>query len=423
MTSSTLAGDLPSRHFLTGFMLLGVLAGTSNGIAKVVFPLYAAAMQASPWQIGLVGGLQFAGMLLLSLPLGALIDRHGSRPLFRFGCLGGIAVFLAGFSFAATPWQLIVCVVLFGIVNPFRMVTTQTEFLHLLPRIGPARAGWQRASHSAGMFFLGPMLGAWLVGLAGYAHTFRVVAVGLFVTLLIGERVLSSAPSGQGADATPFLGRMRDQFRLIGSRAELRRTMLVEFIGQVAMSYFTVFVILVAMRRFGMPAQQAAGLVTLQGAAFVLTLLAAGAVVMGWRERTRYRTAFAMLLCAELLLANPLHPAMLWMGALLLGLGLGIQQLTCVAQFARLAQELGRGRTGGMFSLAGPSGALVGAVAGGLLNQHFGMLAGFHVLAVLFLVQLGRTWLPGRAAAAVAAAVAAETPAGPDAGRRASHGG
>ncbi|WP_207221281.1 MFS transporter [Pseudoduganella lutea] len=379
-------------------MLLGILAGTSNGVAKVVFPLYAAAMHAAPWQIGLVGGLQFAGMLLLSLPLGALIDRHGSRPLFRFGCLGGIALFLVGFSFATTPWQLIACVVLFGFVNPFRMVTTQTEFLHLLPRIGAARAGWQRAAHSAGMFFLGPLLGAWLVGLVGYPETFRVVAAGLFVTLLIGERVLSSAPAGQGADATPLVGRVLDQFRLIGSRVDLRRTMLVEFVGQVAMSYFTVFVILVAIRRFGMPTQQAAGLVTLQGAAFVLTLLAAGAVVMAWRERTRYRTAFAILLCAELLLANPLHQGALWAGALLLGLGLGIQQLTCVAQFARLAQELGRGRTGGMFSLAGPSGALVGAVLGGILNQYFGMLAGFHVLALLFFVQLARTWLPVRRA-------------------------
>jgi MFS family permease len=398
MTSSALAGDTLPRHFLTGFMLLGILAGTSNGIAKVVFPLYAAAMHASPWQIGLVGGLQFAGMLLLSLPLGALIDRHGSRPLFRFGCVGGIVLFLAGFSFASTPWQLIACVVLFGFVNPFRMVTTQTEFLHLLPRIGPARAGWQRASHSAGMFFLGPMLGAALLGLAGYADTFRVVAAGLFITLLIGERVMSTAPSGQGLDATPLVARVADQLRLIGSRAELRRTMVVEFVGQVAMSYFTVFVILVAIRRFGMPTQQAAGLVTLQGAVFVLTLLAGGAIVMGWRERTRYRAAFAILLCAELLLANPLHQASLWAGALLLGLGLGIQQLTCVAQFARLAQELGRGRTGGMFSLAGPSGALVGAVAGGLLNQQFGMLAGFHVLAALFLVQLGRTWLRAPAA-------------------------
>jgi predicted MFS family arabinose efflux permease len=152
------------------------------------------------------------------------------------------------------------------------------------------------------------------------------------------------------------------------------------------------------MRRFGMSTQQAAGLVTLQGAAFVLTLLAAGGVIAGWREAVRYRVALVLLLAAELLLANPFGPTALWAGALLLGLGLGLQHLTSVARFARLAQELGRGRTGGMFSLAGPSGGLVGAVAGGLLNQHFGMLAGYHVLALLFLLQLGWQWPRGRAA-------------------------
>jgi len=373
-------------------MLLGVLAGTSNGVAKVVLPLYAAALHATPWQIGLVGGLQFVGMLLLSLPLGALIDRHGSRPLFRLGCCGGVLLFLAGFSQASTPWQLVICVVLFGVLNPFRMVPTQTEFLHLLPRLGPARAGWQRASQSCDMFFVGPMLGAWLLGLAGYAHTFMLVAAGLLCTLLIGERVLSASPPDRGDDASPFLGRLLDQLRIIAGRADLRRTMLIEFLGQVAMSYFTVFVILVAIRRFGMSAQQAAGLVTLQGAAFVLTLLLAGGLVAAWQERTRYRSAFVLLLCAELLFSHPLGPAMLWAGAVLLGLGLGLQHLTSVARFGKLAQELGRGRAGGMFSLAGPSGGLVGAVLGGLLSQHFGMLAGFRVLVVLFAAQLCWEW-------------------------------
>lgn len=369
-------------------MALGILAGTSNGVAKVTLPLYAAAMHATPWQIGLVGGLQFVGMLLLSLPLGALIDRHGSRPLFRFGCVGGALLFLAGFSQAATPWQLVACVVVFGLLNPFRMVTTQTEFLHLLPRLGPAKAGWQRAAQSCGMFFIGPMLGAWLLGAAGFAHTFRLVAAGLFVTLVIGERVLSAAPPGQGGEAAPFFRRLLDQYRVIASRADLRRTMAIEFLGQVAMSYFTVFVILFAIRRFGMSTQQAASLVTLQGAAFVLTLLVAGSLVSAWREGTCYRTAFLLLLCAELALAHPLGPSMLWAGALLLGLGLGLQHLTSVARFASLAQELGRGRTGGMFSLAGPSGGLVGAVAGGLLNERFGLQAGFYLLALLFLAQL-----------------------------------
>jgi MFS family permease len=378
----------PARRFLVGFMMLGILAGTSNGIAKVVLPLYAAALHASPWQIGLVGGLQFAGMLLLSLPLGAMIDRHGSRPLFRIGCIGGVLLFLFFLSRASTPAQLVAGVIIFGLLNPFRMVTTQTEFLHLLPLLGPGKAGWQRASHTFGMFFAGPMLGAWLLDQMGFSGAFRMVAAGLFVTLLIGDRVLSSAPPGKGADATSIRQRLRDQFTVVVKRAELRRTMLIEFLGQVAMSYFTVFVIFVAIRTFGMSAQQAAGLVTVQGGAFVLTLLAAGQWLAAWREPVRYCAAFGVLLAAEALLWQPAAPAVLWASAMLLGLGLGMQHLTSVGRFAALAQELGRGRIGGLFSLAGPAGGLVGAVLGGVLSQHFGMLAGFRVLAVLFLLQL-----------------------------------
>jgi len=79
-------------------MSLSVLVGTANGISRVCLPLFAASLHAAAWQIGIVGGLQYAGMLLLSMPLGALIDRHGSWPLFRIGATAAAAVFLFGLT-------------------------------------------------------------------------------------------------------------------------------------------------------------------------------------------------------------------------------------------------------------------------------------------------------------------------------------
>jgi MFS family permease len=90
----------------------------------------------------------------------------------------------------------------------------------------------------------------------------------------------------------------------------------------------------------------------------------------------------------------PFAAGSLWLGALLLGVGLGIQHVTSVNRFAALTQELGRGRVGGMFSLAGPSGGLTGAILGGLLAQRFGMLAGFRVLILVYVAQLA--WLAWR---------------------------
>lgn len=369
-------------------MLLGVLVGTTNGISKVSLPLYAAALHASPWQIGLVGGLQFAGMLLLSLPLGALIDRHGSRALFRFGAIASTVLYLSGLTQVSEPWQLIACVMLLGLFNPFRMVPTQTEFLHILPRLGPGKAGWNRAAHTLGMFFVGPSLGAALLGWVGFQHTFVVVAAGMLVSLAVGNHVLRAAAPGCNDHGAPLRERMLGQLRVVLERAQLRRTMVIEFCGQMAMSYFTVFIVLLGIRQFGMGTQEAAGLLTLQGALFVATLFGGGILLAAWREEARYGLAFSLLFVHEALLCAPQHKAQLWLSAGLLGLGLGTQHLTSVTRFGALMHELGRGRVGGLSSLAGPSGGLTGAVLGGLLGQQFGLLAGFRLLALVYALQL-----------------------------------
>jgi MFS family permease len=380
-------------RYLAGFMALGILTGTNNGIAKVIMPLVAVSLHAQPWQVGMVGGIQFLGMLLLSLPLGAVIDRFGGRIPFRFGALSAAMVFFLVLSQATAPWHLICGVALTGLLAPFRIVPTNTEFLHLLPRMGLTKAGWQRAAHTLGMFFIGPLLGAFLLGWLGYPDAFRLVAAGMLVTLLIGNRVLAGSATGRGREATPFVERLRGQLEILSARAQLRQSMLIEFCGQSAMSYFNVFIILVAIRGFGLSIEAAAGLITVQGAVFVLTLLLAGGWPASWQESGRYALAFALLLAAQLFFAFPLAIASLWLGSVLLGLGLGIAHVASVNRFAALTQELGRGRVGGMFSLAGPTGGLTGAMFGGVLSQHFGMQAGFRVLILVYVaLLLGLGW-------------------------------
>lgn len=373
---------------LAGFMSIGILAGISNGIAKVALPLYALSLHAVPWQIGLVGGLQFVGMILLAVPIGALIDRVGSRALFRVGGLGGALLYLLAYPFFSSPWQLMAGVIAFGLINPFRMVPTQTEFLCLLPKLGPGKAGWHRGAHSLGMFFLGPAAGAALIAWIGFADTFRLVAAGLLVTLLIGNRVLSVAEPGRGERALSLLSRLREHFRIFASHANLRQSTQIELFGQAGIAYFNVFIVLVAIKQFGLSAQTAAGLISLQGATFVLTLFVGGSLLNSLSDANRYRLAFALIFSADLFLGLPVSVASLWVGAALLGVGVGIQHLTSVGRFALLARELGSGRVGGLFSFAGPVGGLLGSVAGGFLGQHFGLLVGFRVMALFYFSQL-----------------------------------
>ncbi|MCY1352311.1 hypothetical protein D9M69_386000 [compost metagenome] len=269
------------------------------------------------------------------------------------------------------------------------MVTTQSEFLHFLQQSDPRRAGWQRAAHSAGMFFLGPLLGGGLLLAFGFVDTLRLVAAGLLLTVLVGDRIMSTRPQqAVGVQVSSFIHRLADQYRIVRVRRDLRQTMCIEYFGQSAMAYFTVFVILVGIREFGMGTELAAGLISLQGGVFVTTLLVGGGLLMRHAEERRYLLAFVLILAAQALLTGPYHPALPWLAALLFGVGLGIQHLTSVMRFADLTRTFGRGRVAGLFSLAGPAGGVSGAVLGGVLSDHLGLFAGFRVLAALYLVLL-----------------------------------
>ena len=109
--------------------------GTINGLSRVAMPLYAAAIGAHAWQVGVVGGLGYAGVLLLALPMGAWIDRHGARTLFVRGVVAAAALYLL-LPMLRLPWQLIACACVLGFVLPLRTVTAQTEFLALLEEKG-----------------------------------------------------------------------------------------------------------------------------------------------------------------------------------------------------------------------------------------------------------------------------------------------
>lgn len=367
-------------------MTLGLLAGIANGTAKVLLPLYAASLSATRAQIGLVGGLQFLGLLLLSLPIGSMLERVGSRRMFAIGAIGGATVYALLFPLVGTPWQLIGCVILFGIFNPMRMVTTQTEFLHLLHTVDPRRAGWNRAAHSSGMFFLGPMLGATVLTTLGFAAAFQLSAIALLVAVLIGDRILASLPIHASTQTYSLREYVRSFVELVRTHRTLRTNLLIEFVGQVALTYFSVFIVLLTIQKFQLGAHAAAALVTLEGGCFVVALVALGTLVQRLSEPRRFALAFALLALSQAFLMSASAYWMLAAGALLLGLGLATQHLATVGRFAILARDLGRGRIGGLSTVAGPCGGVLGAAAGGLLAQHLGLLAGFHVLFVLFLI-------------------------------------
>ena len=358
------------------------MVGTVNGLSRVAMPLYAVAAHAQPWQVGIVGGLGYLGVLLMALPMGAWIDRHGSRTMFLRGAAAAALLYLL-LPLLHTPWLVIGGAALLGLVLPFRTVPIQTEFLAMLPSLGPAKAGWNRGAFMLGLAFIGPAVSAAVVSSLGFTALFLLVSATLLLAFFVGRRVLKrrSGVAGQAGDA-PLLVRMRGQIALLRQDTDFRRTTVIDGLAQMSVAYFVVFSIPLAMREYAMSLQAAAGLITLQGALYVATLVVGGTLVARWRFEQRYLVAFLMLLAQSSLYGFGHSAVAMWFGAALMGIGVGLQGVTSTTRFGQLMQRHGRGRIGGLSSLAPTAGGITGAVAGGVVSQHLGTEAGFLLLGV-----------------------------------------
>lgn len=371
---------------LAPLLALVLLVGTVNGASRVVLPLYTASLGAEPWQVGLAGGFGYAGMLLMALPMGTWIERHGTRRLFVRGTMASAAAYLLLVAVAA-PWQAVAMTAAAGLVLPLRLMPPHTEFLAMLPRLGSVQAGWNRAAHMSGMFLVGPAIAAGAVAAAGFRVVMGLSAAAMVAAAFLGARVLGrvAMPGGPASPAAVSVaGRARGHLELIRSHAGLRRTMGVDFLTQMAVAYFVVFGVALAVGQARMTQEQAVGLVTLQGCVYVLVLLAGGAPLSRMPPQYGYLLAIVLLMAPCLLFGLAAHPAGLWVGAGTMGAGMGLQGLLSTARFAELLREHGSRRIVGLGALAPPAGGVIGGVLGGLLSQRLGIQAGFLLMAIAF---------------------------------------
>ena len=137
----------------------------------------------------------------------------------------------------------------------------------------------------------------------GFAPVFQLAAcVLLLAAHLLGRRCPDRRHGVAGQPATSRCReRIRAQIACCARTPTCGAPWRIDFIAQMTVAYFAVFGLILAVRRFGMPLQAAAGLVTLQGALYVATLFAGGALVLRWKEDLRYLVAFALLLGQTLL--------------------------------------------------------------------------------------------------------------------------
>lgn len=372
------------NRFLLAFAALSTVMGASVGVAKVTTSLYAVQLGAHEALLGLVASSQSIGVLIMSLPLGFMVERHGPARVFVLGTwiAGALYVVLPS---VASPGFLLACTTAIGFFMPFRFVALNTVFLEQLSSLGEARAGWYRGTHMAGMFLIGPMMSATLIERWSFDGTYRWIAVAFGFTVLLSPIVFGqhrvAVRSGAAFGWTDLTARLS----LVLRDLELRRVCVVEFSAQAINAFFTFFIVVIAVTTLGLGQADAASLVAAQGCSYVFALIALGSLVARAGPLRVYLISCGVLAVALLTLGLGQNRSTLWGGAALLGLGLGLLQIVNLTRFARIASRIGRGQVAGINAFVGPAGGLVGSLVGGTLGRSLGLQTVFLLFAPLVL--------------------------------------
>lgn len=383
--------ELGQFRFVLGFIALALCAGLGIGIAKIVTSLYAVQLQATEFEMGLIAAVQSLGILLIGLPIGLLVQRYGPKRMFVIGSFLAALVYLT-VPFYQNVWYLILCTFLVGLCMPMRFVSLNTVYMQHLKTIGAAKAGWFRGTHMMGFFLVGPLLAVSLVEGSGFSGAYWWIA-GLFLLPALFAPLAfalgGSTPEKNQSHEVLSLGVIIQQLALLKHDKSLRRTSLIELASNAVMAYYGFFIIVIAIKDFGLSETIAASLVTLQGAVFVAALFTTGVFLTRWGVKRFYQVGFALIAVASLGLGTPKVPALLWIGSVILGLGLAMLHIVNFTMFANIGERLGMAKVSGLTAMAGPAGGLLGSIVGGWLGHYWGLQSMFLISAVLFVGLIG----------------------------------
>ncbi|WP_437985017.1 MFS transporter [Sorangium sp. So ce117] len=391
------------------FAALSSVMGLSVGVAKVSTTLYALELGANEALLGLISGSQSVGVLLMSIPIGLLVDHLGPSRLFVLGSLVAGSLYMA-LPAVPSPVFLLAFTTAISFFMPMRFVSLSTVFMQQLETVGEGKAGWYRGTHMVGMFLLGPMLAASLTKALGFSGTYRLIGLSFLITVLMSPIVFGPYTARSAHPRSLRLSGVRSDLALLAQDVELRSVCLIEFAAQSINSFFMFFIIPIGVTVAHLTAAEASGLLAWQGVTFIFALFALGGLVGRVGHERVYLASLVLVPSALLLLGLSRDLLPLRAGGLLLGLGLGILQIANLTRIARIGARAGRGKVAGLQALVGPSGGLFGSAVGGLLGRSLGLQTMFLLLSVFFGVLLAvarRTSLAATAASPAPAEPAA----------------
>ena len=177
-------GGFLSRSAMLGVYLPSVCFEIAIGAVTPMIAIRAVDLGASLGLAGLLVAMLAVGQILADAPAGALAARIGDR---RAMLLAAVVSFgsLIACALAGEPWLLGAAVLVTGAANAVFMLARQAYLTEITPPIFRARALSTLGGMGRVGLFVGPVLGAAVVHLAGTAAAFWLASVVVAVTWVV----------------------------------------------------------------------------------------------------------------------------------------------------------------------------------------------------------------------------------------------
>ncbi len=373
--------DLTLRAILT----VSLLYSTSSGIMQLMIPAYAVSLDINTAQLGFIIGLGGLGRLILIIPSGFLVDHYRANRIFIFSCSTGFISTLL-FMTSKSPLTLAGLVLVNFTAQSICFISLQVDYMNHIPNlsVGNKGAGYQKTATLLGYNLIGNILGGFLLKNGSFQYGFVVVAIILSssVALMFNSSAIDDYKT---RDTRDFLVKENIE-QLIGmlKTGILLKAMLLETFVASSAGIFRTFIIPFALKTYGVTVQTISLVVLLQGSTAIIGAVIAELSSRTISQRRLMLSGASMIALGSIILSYYEILTFLWLGAAVLGFGVGILTFT---NYLRLSTfESYKGKAASLFSLGNGVGNVLGPLGGGLIGEALGISSVFWIPVIMLLI-------------------------------------
>lgn len=357
---------------------LGGYGLSMNGLAYFLVPLRANELGASIAVIGLLLGVKALTETVLSVPLGAFIDRVGPRSAFLIGCVGTV---LVGLGLMGTSSVVILFMLQFGLgtVRPLGWVGGQSY-------VSSMRSGAER-NYDTGKFSfsanVGQIVAPLMAGALASAFGTRLAFAAMVLYGVVFFAVMLALPAASGRRAPGESGTSFGAFLQLSRLRDIQVAMLLTFtrlwITAVWIPFYPLYLV-----STGTSTALAGSVVSSMAVAATMTSLFAGRIGSLGGGPASVTAAGLAVGCSGVAL-SPVLDGVPWfyLAAALVGVGQGLSLPMLISIVSSAAPPGQRSLALGLRSSVNQAAAAAAPVVIAPIIGLTGLTVGFGIAAIL----------------------------------------